>query len=76
MSTRPNIPLVPDQSGDENQDASGYDKCEQEIEGLEQRVSAIEAKLGINSPSDEQDSLASSLADTKPFGANAGVSNS
>jgi hypothetical protein len=48
----PNIPM-PDQSADTEQDASGYDKCEREIESLEQRVSAIEKKLGIASPADE-----------------------
>jgi hypothetical protein len=43
------------QSTDTEQDSSGYDKCEQEIESLEQRVSAIEQKLGIASPADEQE---------------------
>ena len=71
----PHIP-VPDQSGDTEQDASGYEKCEQEIEDLETRVAAIEARLGIQSPADEPDDLQSSLASTKPFGAGAGMSNS
>jgi hypothetical protein len=71
----PSIPM-PDQSGDTEQDASGYEKCEQEIEDLETRVAAIEQKLGIQSPADEPDDLQSSIAATKPFGMGSGMSNS
>lgn len=38
-------------SGDEND--SKWQQCEQEIEELEDRVAAIEQKLGIQSPADE-----------------------
>lgn len=78
MSTRQTIPLTPDQSGDTEQDASGYEKCEQDIEALKQWAQQVGQKIGVPFTSDnsEQDSLASSLADTKPFGAGAGMSNS
>lgn len=64
MSTVP----MPDQSQDTEQDASGYDKCEQEIESLETRLAAIEKKLGIASPADEPDALSSAIqGNANPF---------
>lgn len=75
MSTAP-LPSYPGDSGDETQDDSSIQQCEEKIATLEDRVAACEQKLGIPSPADEPDELQSSLASTKPFGANAGVSNS
>ncbi len=68
MSTNP-APM-PDQSQDTEQDSSGYDKCEQEIEDLEARVSAIEKQLGIKQDADEQepDPLTSAIqGNANPF---------
>jgi hypothetical protein len=61
---------MPDQSQDTDQDASGYEKCEQEIESLETRVAAIEKKLGMTTPDDEQepDALTSAIqGNSNPF---------
>lgn len=55
-------PTIPGQGdpGDEN------DNVQQEIEELEARVSAIEQKLGIQSPADEDDDpLKAAIAGTK-----------
>lgn len=66
MSTTP-VPM-PDQSQDTEQDSSGYDKCEQEIEALEARVSAIEKQLGIKQDTDEPDPLTSAIqGNANPF---------
>jgi hypothetical protein len=74
----PNIPM-PDQSGDTEQDASGYEKCEQDIEALKQWAQQVGDKIGVPftpSGDDGQDALSDSLASTKPFGAGTGMSNS
>lgn len=64
MSTNP----MTYQSADTEQDSSGYDKCEQEIESLEQRVSAIEQKLGLASPAEEPDELTQAIqGNANPF---------
>lgn len=66
MSTTP-APM-PDQSQGTEQDYSGYDKCEQEIESLEARVSAIEKQLGIKQDADEPDPLTSAIqSNANPF---------
>lgn len=52
MSTKPMQPMQDDNSGEEQ---GSYQQCEQEIEDLEARVAAIEQKLGIASPADEQE---------------------
>lgn len=62
-----------EQQGD---DTDGIQECQHDIEELEQRVAAIEAKLGIPSPQDEPDGLQQSIQNTKPFGAMSGISNS
>lgn len=70
MSTNPMQPMQDnDGPGDEQ---GSYQKCEQEIESLEDRVSAIEQKLGIQSPPDEggdqQDGLSAAIAgNANPF---------
>lgn len=55
-------PMQQPQDGGEDQ---GYEQCEQEIEELEARVSAIEQKLGIQSPADDEDPLKAAIAGTK-----------
>lgn len=53
MSTDPMQPLS--DGGDTGDEQGSYQQCEQEIESLEDRVSAIEQKLGIQPPSDSDD---------------------
>lgn len=55
-----------------DQDNSDYAECEAKIAALTQRVSAIEAKLGIQSPDDSSDGLKQAIASTKPFGGGSG----
>ena len=43
---------------DDSDEQGGYAQCEQEIEELEARVSAIEKKLGIQSPADDEGAAA------------------
>jgi hypothetical protein len=50
MSSNPMGPMGGD-PGDEND--SKWQQCEQDIESLEERVSALESKAGISSPADE-----------------------
>jgi hypothetical protein len=79
MVTNSTIPSNPTQNEDDNQDASGYEKCEQDIQALQQWATQAGQKIGVpfsGSQSDEPDALSTSLADTKPFGAGAGISNS
>lgn len=52
MSTM-GMPQMDADPGDEND--SKWQECEQDIEDLEARVAAIEQKLGIQSPADEDD---------------------
>lgn len=69
MSTNPMQPMPDD--GDPGDEQGSYQKCEQEIESLEERVSAIEQKLGIQPPPDEddqQDGLSAAIAgNANPF---------
>jgi hypothetical protein len=58
MGTNPMASIQGD-PGDEND--SKWQQCEQEIEDLESRVSAIEQKLGISSPADEAEPKTSPL---------------
>lgn len=52
MVSNPMGPM-PGMGGDAGDETSGLAKCEQDIEDLESRVSALEQKAGISSPSDE-----------------------
>lgn len=47
-----------DYQGDAGDESDRMMQCEQDIEDLESRVAAIEAKLGIQSPADEQEPMA------------------
>jgi hypothetical protein len=60
---------LPDQSQDTEQDASGYDKCEQEIEALTKRVEALEQKVGISGGDEQEpDPLTSAIqGNANPF---------
>lgn len=60
-------PMNMGDAGDEND--SKWQQCEQDIEDLESRVSAIEARLGISSPQDEAEAPApmKKPGGTKPF---------
>lgn len=60
MSTTPMQPM-PD-GGDPGDEQGSYQKCEQEIESLEERVAAIEQKLGIQPPSDSDDQQGDGLS--------------
>lgn len=61
--TVPTLPNMGD-SGDDSD--SKWQQCEQDIEDLEARVSAIEQKLGIGSPTDEAESSPAPMKKGKP----------
>lgn len=55
MSANPMGPMG-DQGDPGDESDSKWQQCEQEIEDLESRVAALEAKAGISSPADEPES--------------------